>query len=185
MERSSQTYAKVNALVRGRLRFISDPDAPASFTSAPSASIISREEMMRQTNFSESFVTFLLNLDGKLETILSILRKDSLENDFPFTLETLVISGAGIRFTSDAPLTPNSHVEVILFLGDYPFGLIGAIGKIEPLRTTTGADTTEHSYNTSYPWTLRFTRIREPDLDTIVQFVFQEERRRIREHRYG
>lgn len=186
MERQSQAYAKASSFIRGRLRFLSGADAPVSFTSAGGASIVSREELIRQANLSESFANFLIGLDAKLETILSMMRKETLEDDFPFKLETLEVSGAGIRFTTEAPIMPNSYLEVILFLGDYPSGIIGAVGKVQPEATPAGQHNPQEVYDPgAHPWTLNFTRIREPDLDAIVQFVFQEERRRIREHRFN
>lgn len=184
-ERQSQAYAKTPSFIRGRLRFLSGPDAPVSFTSGGPASAISREELIRQANLPEPFVIFLMNMDAKLDTLLSMMRKDSLEADFPFSLETMELSGSGVRFTTDAPIMPNSYLEIILFLGDYPSGIIGAVGKIQPEPTQAGGNSLGAYDTASHPWTMKFTRIREPDLDAIVQFVFQEERRRIREHRFG
>ncbi len=185
MESQSDAYAKVSAFVRGRLRFLSGPDAPTCFTSAPGSALTSRDELARLSNFPEPFVGFLLNMDAKLETILSFLRRDGLEGDFPFRFETLEVSGSGLLFTADAPLIPDSYVEIILFLGDYPVGVISGVGKIQPDSPQTGRPHDQIYDSAARPWRLQFSRIREADLDAIVQFVFQEERRKIREHRWG
>jgi len=180
-----KTFAKASTFVRGRLRFLSAPNAPACFTSTLSSTSFSREELIRQTGMTEVMVAFLLNLDSKLESILSILRKDNLEHDFPFKLETLEVSGSGIRFTSDAPPAASKYVEVILHLGE-SFGMVGAIGKIETEAAPADRNSLDQAYDpANRPRTLNFTRISEPDLDTIVQFVFQEERRKIREYRWS
>ena len=186
MERQSPAYAKVSAFVRGRLRFLSGPDAPTCFTGTPASTThVSREELVRLSNLPEAFATFLHNMDAKLETILSLLRRDGLEGDFPFHFETLEISGSDLRFTSDAQLIPDSYVEAVLFLGDYPLGIISAVGKIQPVFPHAGREAGQIYDSAALPWKMQFTRIREPDLDAIIKFVFQEERRRIREHRWN
>ena len=106
-------------------------------------------------------------INAKLDMLLSMQSRDDLSADFPIPLRIVEISGAGIRFETPEELLLESPVEAVIVLSRFPLRMAGAVGRI--IRMDPLADgTTEYA--------LDFTRIRERDLESIVQFVFQSQR---------
>jgi c-di-GMP-binding flagellar brake protein YcgR len=66
-------------------------------------------------------------------------------------------------------------LEVVLMLSQFPLRMAGAIGRVIRAEPDQG--------RTLYA--LDFTRIRERDLETIVQFVFQSQRDELREKKWS
>ena len=80
------------------------------------------------------------------------------------------ISGAGIKGISDKPLPMGQLAEVFITLTQLPVRMAAAIGRV--LR--------EEMEDGRYGWALDFTKIRDRDLESIVQFVFQTQRDELR-----
>ena len=81
-------------------------------------------------------------------------------------MDILEISGAGVRFCTPDILPMEQYVETVIVLSRFPLRLAGAVGRI--IRQDRQDDKTVYA--------LDFTRIRERDLELIVQFVFQSQR---------
>ncbi len=128
---------------------------------------------LRQTNLHETVVDFLLDIHEKLNQILSILSQDRLAKEFPIQARVVEISGAELAFIPEHPLEPGQAVEIVIALNQFPVSLAGAVGIIEKKVQTEQGPALEMS----------FKRIRSEDQEAVVRFVFQEERRQIREQR--
>ena len=81
-------------------------------------------------------------------------------------MDIIDISGSGVHFHTPEPLPLPRYVEVIIVLSRFPLRLAGAVGRLSQQ---------EHAEDRTV-YTLDFTRIRERDLESIVQFVFQSQR---------
>ena len=81
-------------------------------------------------------------------------------------MDIVEISGDGVVFTSPEVLELHQYVEAVIVLARFPLRVAGAIGRIVRLDEKDGM----------LFYALDFTRIRERDLESIVQFVFQSQR---------
>ena len=120
----------------------------------------------REAGMNESLYAMLHSINAKLDMLLSLQNRDQLEEDFPVPMDIIEISGAGVRFTTTAELPLEQHVEAVIVLARFPLRMAGAIGRI--LR--------QDDQDGRAVYALDFTRIRERDLESIVQFVFQSQR---------
>ncbi|MFW5734877.1 MAG: PilZ domain-containing protein [Oceanidesulfovibrio sp.] len=157
------------------MRRLESPDAPQRFHETLLLPDV--RNIFVGSTIPKEIGDFLIALDAKLDTLVSMASRDRLEQDFPIPVTTYEISGNGVRFHSAADLVPGEHYEIVLFLSRMPLRLAGAVGAVLESRAPSGAD------QLSPQWALQFTRIREQDLDAVVQFVFQQERRAIRERK--
>ncbi|UJX40643.1 PilZ domain-containing protein [Desulfovibrio sp. JY] len=121
----------------------------------------------REAGMSEALHAMLCSINAKLDMLLSMQSRDELTADFPVTLEILEISGAGVRFVASQELDVDQYVEAVIVLARFPLRMAGAVGRI--LRH-------EDDLDGRVVYALDFTRIRERDLESIVQFVFQSQR---------
>ncbi len=177
MNQEKRTYSRIATNIQAWLRPLPTPDAPPSFHDA---SHILRNELpkgLAESRLPEGLIQFLLDIDLKLQTILGLLGREQLLADFPIKGTVTEISGAGVRLHCDGDAIPlGTPMEIVIALSQLPLRLAGAVGKA--VRTDTDA---------SSPYTVygfEFTRIREDELDAVVGFVLQEERRRIRERKW-
>jgi len=96
-----------------------------------------------------------------------------LQEDFPIRAEVIEISGAGLKFVSKEKFEQEQALEMAIILSQFPLRIAGVVGVI--LRV-------EHLRNLPV-YVVKFTNIREHDRESIVQFVFQEQREQIRERK--
>jgi hypothetical protein len=175
MAGDNHDYKRVATHVHAWLRVMGSAEEPAIFHAAAAPSDEESVKALQGANLSEALVDFLLELNNKLNTVISLLSQEGLENDFPVRAVVTEAGGSGVRLQADDPsLHEGAHVEIVMVLGQIPLRMAGAVGKLT--RREDGQEGPE--------WTLDFTRIRERDLDTVIQFVFQEERQRIRERKW-
>ncbi len=180
-----RSFSRVTTNVPAWLRRLPSAMAPPLFIEPGVMASEGSAAALSGGGLSENLVQFLLVLDRKLDMILSHLTRERLENDFPIRAQILDISGAGLLFHTLEPLAVGDYVEIVMLLSQIPLRQAGAIGRLtrqEPLAPgllATPGDTSRHLM------AMDFTRIRETDLDAVVQFVFQEERRQIREKKWG
>ncbi|TVM35154.1 PilZ domain-containing protein [Oceanidesulfovibrio marinus] len=174
-EEDRRTFSRVSTRIDALIRRIESPDAPQLFHETlllPDA-----RNIFVGSNVPKEIGEFLLALDAKLDTLVSMASRDRLEQDFPIPADVYEVSGNGIRFHTTHDFRPGDHVEVVLFLSRMPLRLTSAVGVVLDKRAASSRD------ELSPQWALKFTRIREQDLEAVVQFVFQQERRTIRERR--
>jgi c-di-GMP-binding flagellar brake protein YcgR len=113
----------------------------------------------------------LSGINHKLDLILSTISQDMLVKDFPLRLEITEISGAGVLFSTNENIEIGDHLEMVLILSQFPLRLASVCGTVQRQENLLFA--------------FNFIQIRENDRETIVQFVFQEQREQIRESKHA
>lgn len=166
-----RTYLRIPTRIGGHGRLLADPAEQPVFRDAPLAGLTGPGAFdARDASIPESLYTLLSSLNAKLDILIGMLGRDQMAADFPVALTIVEISGAGLRFSASEPLPLNADMEVVIMLSQFPLRMAGAMGRI--IRAEDGDGKTLYA--------LDFTRIRERDLETIVQFVFQSQRDEIR-----
>lgn len=169
MANEKREFLRIPTRIKGHARHLeSDAEMPL-YREAPSSGpgVFGADS---KEGLSDSLFALLSTINAKLDMLISVQSRESLENDFPIALDVIEISGAGLRFLSNDDIAQGANVEVVLILNQFPLRLAGAIGKI--IRQGD-----EHGRKV---YALDFTKIRERDLENIVQFVFQSQRDEIR-----
>ncbi|UZP68506.1 PilZ domain-containing protein [Desulfovibrio mangrovi] len=166
-----RAYSRIRLFMKGRVRLLATESESPRFTgfSLPEAPVDGKT--LANAHIPEALVSFLLDMDAKLNAVLAHLKQDRLQDDFPLWTEIYELSGAGIRCLDTGDLNVGDHVEIILFLSEFPLRVAGAMGRV--LRKEQGNDGRPQC-------AIEFYRIHEDDLEKVVQHVFVEERRRIR-----
>lgn len=161
-----RTYLRIPTRLHGHLRLLADPEELAMFRETPPIGNGICPGDIRDAGMSEALYTLLSTINSKLDMLLSMQSRDQIAADFPVATDIHEISGAGVRFACVDEIPLGQYVETVIVLSRFPLRLAGAIGRI--IRQDSQDDRTVYA--------LDFTRIRERDLETIVQFVFQSQR---------
>lgn len=139
----------------------------------------------RETEFLGEFIAqakgeerelfaYLKVLDKKLDTIME--RLDAQKNEKVYkSLHTMVnISGAGIRFLSNGPLTVGERVELRIALPISPLSKVSVLSEV--VRTDQVAADGEAGWQIA----LKFLVINEYDRDVLINYIFARERELMR-----
>ncbi len=169
MDKEQRTYSRVAARLKGLACPVESADLAPRFRTAPRRDGATPPPPMQ--GLPEGLIEFLLEMDAKLDQILVGQRQDQLRQDYPLELDIREISGAGVRFSCSEPLAEGQALELVIVLNQYPLRLTAAVGRVR------GEEGGLRRFE--------FTYIREHDLETIVQFVFQEQREEIRNRKWG
>lgn len=172
-----RAYSRVAASISGRFRILSSGDDQPMYSGWSRTNIKDVEQALQQAKLPEAMVQFLASMDAKLDAILGQMQKDTLQEDFPHKLRGTEISGAGLRFTASDKISENSYVEIVLFLRQYPLIVASAIGRIT-------RESQLPSENSTSEYALEFTAIHDNDLEQVIAFVFDQERRLIRQYKW-
>lgn len=172
-QEEKRAFMRIPTRLHGHLRLLADPGEMSLFRETPPMGSNHCPAEARE-GIGEALFTLLCTINEKLDMLLSINSRDQLENDFPVPMDILEISGAGVRFSSPVALSLNQYVEAVIVLSRFPLRMAGAIGRL--IRQDTQGDTVVQA--------LDFTRIRERDLESIVQFVFQSQRDDLRGNKW-
>jgi len=143
-------------------------DSPQLFSGDSGHQTASRDALFRNSKLPEELTTFLAEMDRKLDQVIGILSKDSVRSDFSIDIEIMEISGAGVKFRSSEQFQPNDPLEIILVLSQMPVQMAGSKGRILDKESDTGL------------YRFEFVDMRGSDMETIVQFVFKQQREQIR-----
>ena len=170
---SNAEFAEIPTYLRGRFRTLNSPadQAYAQINTLPAGP--SREEFLAASTLPDAVNKFLLQLDTKMDALLTALYSSSLEQDFPHAMEILTISAAKLDFTTTLPLAPGDWLETVIYFGQAGTTASG-IGNI----TARNVDRDGKPV-----FALSFTRIQEEEREKIIRYVFKEERRLLRETR--
>ena len=172
-EINKNDFVHVDVYIKGMLRVMSEPEEMPMFNGYFQENR-NLAEVLGKSKLPEEVLAFMEEMNSKLDQIIGLLEHNRMEAGFPIDIEVFNLSAAELLFASDARLSPGQVVEVVLPLTQMPLTIAGGIGKLEPFT---------HPQRGS-AWKLSFTRIREEDMESIVQFAFQQERKRIREVRW-
>jgi hypothetical protein len=165
-----RSYSRVPVYFHGLYRRLSTQDEPqicprqfSSEDSTLSAQLASNPKL------PATLVRFMINLDAKLDSILSLLQKDNFSEFFPNKLMVTEMSASGVLVQGELQI--GEYVELIMFLGQYPPRIASGIGRV--LRPANAKEN-------SQIFAIQFTKLRDSDREEMVRFVFKEERERIR-----
>lgn len=165
-----RTYLRIPANLHGRMRLVASEREMQLFREAPITSLTVSAMELKSGGMSEGLVNALMAMDRKLDMIIGLHSQDSLQGDFPYPVEITEISGAGVKLACAEPLPLGGLIEIVIVLTQLPVRMAGAIGQV--IR--------EEHIDGRQVWAVDFTKIRDRDLETIVQFVFQTQRDELR-----
>lgn len=171
MEQASSPTAQTR--LRAHLRPVGAPDALPRSYGAPGAAAGAAPDIS-DSNLHPALAAFLTAMSDKLDMLVGYLSQAQLQSDYS-PAEVLEIGEKGLALAKAGDLVPGQHLEVVVVLSQFPLLMAAAVGVVagealrqgEPVRL------------------FEFTRIREEDQEHIVQFVFKEERARIRRDKWG
>ncbi len=167
-----RSYSRVATSITGVFRLVSEDSDQPLYLGGFYSSLKNTEHMLQQAGLPEALTQFLINIDTKLDVVLGQQQKETLRETFPHLLYAAEISGSGLLFHTDEPLQVEQVVEIVLFLRQYPLTITSVMGHIVRV------DNAEKNV-----YALKFTTISDNDLRHIVAFVFDQERRIIRQQR--
>ena len=168
MSEEKRSFSRVPVRLKAKARVMRSIDSPQLFTGDALPQTISREALLKKGKLSEELATFLLEMNRKLDEIVGLLSQDFVKTDFSIDLEVMEISAAGLKFRTPHTFKPGDPLEIILFLSQAPLRMAGSKGRILDKEEDTGL------------YRLEFLGMRGSDMETIVQFVFKEQREQIR-----
>ncbi|MDR2891767.1 MAG: PilZ domain-containing protein [Deltaproteobacteria bacterium] len=167
-----RAYSRVPVYFRASYRRLNSPDEP-QICPRQRGMDDGRPSILSGPGLSAELARFLANLDAKLDSVLGLLQKDSLNEFFPERLMVTELSAAGVLVQSDA-LKAGDFIELVMSLGESPPCIASGIGQVirqGPVRF--GVPTLA----------VCFLNMRDSDREQIVRYVFKEERERIRAER--
>ena len=171
-QEEKRSFTRVPTRIRGMARRCRSLDNPLLFQHGASVTTPLPAEAVKNSGLPPQLIEYLLQLNAKLDEILAMQSREQLRQDFPIVLEILEISGAGIRFRCrDETFFEDDTLEVVMLLGSQPPRMAGAKGRV--VERSGGL------------YGFEFTKIRESDQESVIQFVFQEQREQIRGIKMG
>lgn len=174
MAEEQRTYLRIPTNLRGRLRILASGSEYPLFREAPITSLSVSAQELKGSGLSEALVNTLLAMDHKLDLLIGLHAHDNLVDDFPHQVEAVELSGAGVKLAGPLPIEIGQHVEVVLTLTQLPVRMAGALAQVVRMEAV----------DSRQVWALDFTKIRDRDLETIVQFVFQTQRDELRHKKW-
>jgi hypothetical protein len=172
MDNENRTFLRIDTRLRAYCRRIDSPESPPLFRSP---SVNEYPTHKPSGHVPEAVMEMLTGINHKLDLILSTISQDMLLKDFPLRLEIVEISGAGVLFTSKEGIRTGEHMEMVLVLSQFPLRLASVSGTVQRQESKHGV----------VLFAFNFKQIRANDRETIVQFVFQEQREQIRESKHA
>ncbi|WP_320008212.1 hypothetical protein [Maridesulfovibrio sp.] len=170
MDRDAPHYASVATRIKGHGRISSSLESQPVYRGFSGMKKHPAEDL-DDSRVPEWLKVYVIELDRKLDQLLGMQSKQNLDQDFPINLEILEISGNGMTFRSEE-ITADCILEAVVEIDQIPLRLAGAKGNV---KTAAGKNI----------WKMDFEKIREHDLESIIQFVFSEQREIIRTRKLG
>ncbi len=170
-------FISVPTLVKGMFRMVGDDALPrycGTVRGQGSAVLHDAVALARQ----DTVMQFLLEMDRKLDAVLNLLQRESLEEGFPLRGYVIELSGSGLALESKVPLSTGDHMELLLLLEEYPQRIISVMGTVLGHR-----DDAPRVESGARVYSVRYECLYEEDRELIIQFVFREERKRIRQRK--
>lgn len=170
MDRNTPHYASVKTRIKGHGRLSSSLESQPVYRGFTGMKKHPAEDL-DDSKVPEWLKVYVTELDRKLDHLLGMQNKKDLKLDFPFDLEIIEISGNGMVFRSESVTTPGI-MEIVAEIEQIPLRLAGAKGHVKAGKK-------------AHNWLMEFEKIREHDLESIIQFVFSEQREMIRAEKLG
>ncbi|WP_432736213.1 hypothetical protein [Maridesulfovibrio sp. FT414] len=167
----TEHYASVKTRIKGHSRICRSAGEEPMFRGFSGLKKHPSEDL-DDSKVPEWLKVYVIEIDRKLDQLLGMQSKKDLTADFPVQLEIVEISGNGMLFKTDTEIQLPCCMEAVIEIEQIPLRLAGALGPIQP-------------GSPSNTWTMKFETIREHDLESIIQFVFSEQRGQIRAVKLG
>jgi hypothetical protein len=119
----------------------------------------------------EALLEFLLEMDRKLDAILGYLHRETLQEEFPAEGWITALSGTRLTLETPSALSGGDCLELALLLEEFPPRMIVVSATVEGPCGTADAPAA---------FLLAHACSREEDHESIIRFIFQEERRLLR-----
>ncbi|EPR42258.1 type IV pilus assembly PilZ [Desulfovibrio sp. X2] len=177
MADEKRTFSRIETALKVYMRRVG-PDAgfPVGFD-CPGCEIKSDLDEVKHSGLPPALSDFLIELDRKLDILISLSSRKMIQEDYPLQGQVVEISGAGVLCRIAEPFRSDDHLEMILVLSSFPLALAGVVGRVVRKETEDAAGIPV--------WAVEFVKVRDADLEQIVQFVFKEQRARIREQKWS
>lgn len=169
MDRDTPHYASVKTRIKGHGRIASSLESQPVYRGFIGMKKHPAEDL-DDSKVPEWLRVYVTELDRKLDQLLGMQSKKDLKQDF-LDLEIIKISGNGMTFRSTSVTAP-CIMEIVAEIEQIPLRLAGAKGRVKAGK--------KDNY-----WVMKFEKIREHDLESIIQFVFSEQREIIRTKKLG
>ena len=170
MDRDKPHYASVKTRIKGHGRLTSSLESQPVYRGFSGMQKHPAEDL-DDSKVPEWLKVYVIELDRKLDQLLGMQSKQDLTQDFPIDLEIMEISGNGMTFRSEG-ITVDCIMEIVVEIEQIPLRLAGAKGHVQ-------------AADAENLWTMKFENIKEHDLESIIQFVFSEQREMIRTKKLG
>ena len=177
----SDQFVSVPTMIKGMFRMVTESEMPRFCAGVGRAGgSFLREEALAHARQSDTVMRFLVELDRKLDTILGLLQRESLEADFPEEGRIVQLSGAALVFECGYELKKGDTMELLMFLEEYPLRLLSVKAHVRGLHS--GKVLTGPS-NKAYD--MGYVCMGEEDREAVIRFVFSENRKLIRQQKNG
>ncbi|MDR1489369.1 MAG: hypothetical protein LBS65_02625 [Desulfovibrio sp.] len=146
-----------------------------------------REEFLSSRGFSDPTARFLVELDRKVDAVLSLLRQNAMQKVFPHEGRVLRLGVREFSLSCAHTLAEGQELEMLIFLGDAQERIISALVKVDKEVTACLPDDTREDGalpTGERQYELSFLDMDEEDREGLIRSVFAEERRRIRRSRF-
>ena len=124
-----RAYSRVSIHVKGYMRRVPSVEAPPLFKDGPKLAAPDARAF-RGVSLPEALVSFLNNMNNKLDLLLSLASQDQLQHDFPMVVDTAELSGSGVAIECSEELLVDEYVEIVMVLSQFPLKMGGAIGRV-------------------------------------------------------
>lgn len=168
----NDAFVSVVTRFRGRFRMV-EPGALSKYCGivGGAGSTALRDALAGQ----DSVARLLVEMDRKLDAILTHLQRETIMENFPHEGLVLELSGGGLVLESSYPLAQGDFMELLIIPDDYQQRPISVMAEVIPRSDWSGSSPSQDG-----EYAVTYTCISEEDREQIIQFVFQEERRQIR-----
>ena len=171
----NEAFVSVPTRIKGRFR-MAEAGSRARFAGMAGGQTtgLLRDALVGQ----DGLARFLIEMDRKLDAILTLLQRETIIEEFPHEAIILELSGAGLALESRMNLNKGDCMELLLLPDDYqqrPISVMAEVPGERPEKTTADSAPTVYA--------VRYTSLGEEDRELIIQFAFQEERKLTRKRK--
>ena len=168
MSDEKRSFSRIPIRLKAHARAMQSIDSPHLFTGDVVGEVSCRDDVLRNSKLPDELTIFLSEMDRKIDRVLGLLSQEHIKTDFPIDIEVMELSAAGVKFRSKEQFNPDTPLEIVFLLSQVPLRLAGSKGRIVAKEEDTKL------------YRFEFVDTRGSDMETIVQFVFQQQRELIR-----
>ncbi|MBW1697431.1 MAG: PilZ domain-containing protein [Deltaproteobacteria bacterium] len=137
---------------------------------------VDRDEAYTESMFSD-LTGFLIQINEKLDRIISLIGADKQEPNSIEVKETLNISGSGVSLIVGRAVEVGQLLDISLNIPTFPMGVFKTQGEI--IRVTPHADGHEDLFEVG----IRFLNLTDDERERLIGYIFSQQRRNIREQK--